>query len=97
MKPDAPVLPEGPPEIHTLPDEDEHEDCLLSGLDLEGKDLQGREFRGCMLRKVNLANADLRTCRLDGLRIGLRDVQGMIVTPVQAIGLAALLGITVKE
>lgn len=93
MKPDAPVLPEGLLEIHTLPDEDEHEDYLLSGLDLEGKDLQGREFRGCMLRKVNLANADLRTCRLEGLR----DVQGMIVTPVQAIGLAALLGITVKE
>ena len=60
MKIDSPNILAELQELHALPDEDEHEDYLLSGLDLAGEELRAREFRGCILRKVNLSEADLR-------------------------------------
>lgn len=47
--------------------------------------------------RTSLANVDLTSCTIDGMRITPADIRGAVVTSYQACGLARLLGITIKD
>ena len=50
-----------------------------------------------LLQQTPLKDLDLRTCGLEGIQVTLPDLQGAIVTPLQAADLAVLLGIVIQE
>jgi uncharacterized protein YjbI with pentapeptide repeats len=77
------------------------EDCDLTEADLGEADLSGVIFSRCNLTRCDMAGAklagtDFRGSNLDGLKVGLDDLQGAIVDPSQALGFAMLLGLVVK-
>ena len=64
--------------------------------------MSGVIFRDCDLSQADLRNtklkgADLRGSAITGVQVGIKDLQGVIVTSSQAIQLAGLLGVTVQE
>ncbi|MBX0326629.1 pentapeptide repeat-containing protein [Oscillochloris sp. ZM17-4] len=76
------------------------ERCALRGASFAGSNLSGVIFRDCDLtgadfRETTLRGADLRGSTLAGLQVGLREIQGAIVSPSQAAELAAILGLAV--
>lgn len=76
------------------------ERTALRGASFTGSDLAGVVFRDCDLsgadlRDTTLRGADLRGSTISGVQVGLRELQGAIVTPAQAIELAQLLGLAV--
>ena len=76
--------------------------CVLREASFAGSDLSGVTFRDCDLTQADLRNtklkgADLRGSTLTGVQVGIKELQGAIVTPIQAIQLAGLLGLTVQE
>ena len=77
------------------------EQCKLHQASFEGANLSGVVFAGCDLqqadfRNTKLVGADFRGSAIDGVQIGIRELQGAIIDPSQAVLLAALLGIQVK-
>ncbi|CAA9283987.1 MAG: hypothetical protein AVDCRST_MAG93-3392 [uncultured Chloroflexia bacterium] len=77
------------------------EQCELREASFEGANLSGVVFDRCDLREADLRGAtlrgtDLRGSQLDGLRVGIKDLQGAIIDAQQAVQLAALLGVIVK-
>ncbi len=77
------------------------ERCMLRAASFTGSNLSGVVFRDCDLsaadlRDTTLRGADLRGSTLTGLQVNLRDLQGVIVAPLQAAELAALLGLDVR-
>ena len=78
------------------------EKCVLRGATFEGADLSGVVFQQCDLSGADLRNAklkdtDFRSSTIDGLKIGIKELQGAIIAPLQAIQVVSLLGILVKE
>jgi uncharacterized protein YjbI with pentapeptide repeats len=76
--------------------------CVLREASFADSDLSGVIFRDCDLSQADLRNtklkgADLRGSTLVGVQVGIKELQGAIVTPIQAIQLAGLLGVTVQE
>jgi uncharacterized protein YjbI with pentapeptide repeats len=76
------------------------ERCALRGASFVGSDLSGVIFRDCDLsgadfRDTTLRGADLRGSTIAGMLAGLRELQGAIVSPAQAVELAELLGLAV--
>jgi uncharacterized protein YjbI with pentapeptide repeats len=76
--------------------------CVLREASFDGSDLSGVIFRDCDLSQADLRNtklkgADLRGSTLSGVQVGIRELQGVIVTSIQAIQLAGLLGMTIQE
>jgi len=76
--------------------------CVLREASFDGSDLSGVVFRDCDLSNADLRNAklkgaDLRGSTITGVRVGIKDLQGAIVTASQAIQLAGLLGVIVQE
>ncbi|HEU5102790.1 MAG TPA: pentapeptide repeat-containing protein [Roseiflexaceae bacterium] len=76
--------------------------CVLREASFDGSDLSGVVFRDCDLggadlRNTKLKGADLRGSTLTGVRVGIKELQGAIVTANQAIQLVGLLGVTVRE
>ena len=76
--------------------------CVLREASFDGSDMSGVVFRDCDLSQADLRNtklkgADLRGSAITGVQVGIKDVQGVIVTSSQAIQLAGLLGVTVQE
>jgi uncharacterized protein YjbI with pentapeptide repeats len=74
--------------------------CLFRRASFEGADLTGVIFRGCDLTGADLRNAklqgtDLRGSTITGLQVHVRDLEGAIVDPGQALDLAPLLGVHV--
>lgn len=77
------------------------ERCQLREASFQGADLSGVVFQGCDLRQADFQGAkmlgtDLRGSQLEGLRVGIMELQGAIIEPSQAVHLAGLLGIVVK-
>jgi uncharacterized protein YjbI with pentapeptide repeats len=77
------------------------ERCSLREASFAGANLSGVVFAGCDLtradlRNTKLAGADFRGSTLDGLQVGIKDLQGAIIDPTQAVHLASLLGMTVQ-
>jgi uncharacterized protein YjbI with pentapeptide repeats len=76
--------------------------CVLREASFDGSDLSGVVFRDCDLSQADLRNtklkrADLRGSTISGVQVGIKELQGAIVTSSQAILLAGLLGVTVQE
>jgi uncharacterized protein YjbI with pentapeptide repeats len=76
--------------------------CVLREASFDGSDLSGVIFRDCDLSQADLRNtklkgADLRGSTISGVQVGIRELQGVIVTSIQAIQLAGLLGMTIQE
>jgi uncharacterized protein YjbI with pentapeptide repeats len=77
------------------------ESCNLSEASFQGADLSGATFDKCDLRGASfsdakLVGADLRGSNIDGVRAGVKELQGAIVDPEQAIHIARLLGVEVR-
>jgi uncharacterized protein YjbI with pentapeptide repeats len=78
------------------------EKCVLKGVTFEGADLTGVVFHECDLSGADLRNAklkdtDFRSSTIDGLKTGIKELQGAIIAPMQAIQVVNILGIHVKE
>jgi uncharacterized protein YjbI with pentapeptide repeats len=77
------------------------ENCILRDADFQYADLSGVIFDKCdlsnaKLSDAKLAGADLRGSKIEGVRLGLKELQGAIVDMEQAIAIARLLGVVVK-
>lgn len=78
------------------------ENCRLTQASFEGADLTDVVFSGCDLTQANflgakLSGADLRGSVINQLLVGMRELQGAIIEPAQAVQMAGLLGLVVKE
>jgi uncharacterized protein YjbI with pentapeptide repeats len=78
------------------------ERCRLRDADFGGADLTGTSFVECELHGVdlvgaNLNGADVRSSAFRELRLGVRDVRGLIVNREQAAVLAQLFGLVVRD
>jgi uncharacterized protein YjbI with pentapeptide repeats len=78
------------------------EHCLLREASFESADLPGIIFDDCDLtradlRMARLSGADFRGSRLDGVQAGAQELRGAIVDSTQAIQIAGLIGLIVKE
>jgi uncharacterized protein YjbI with pentapeptide repeats len=76
------------------------ERCDLRAASFVGSDLSGVVFHDCDLtgadfRDATMRGADLRGSALAGVQLGVRELQGTIVSPAQAVELAQVLGLTV--
>jgi uncharacterized protein YjbI with pentapeptide repeats len=77
------------------------ENCILRDADFQRADLSGVVFDKCDLSNAKMADAkllgaDLRGSTIEGVRLGLKELQGVIVDMEQAISIARLLGVVVK-
>jgi uncharacterized protein YjbI with pentapeptide repeats len=77
------------------------EDCNLNQADLYAADLTGAIFRRADLSRADVAQAkltraDIRDCRIDGMRGAPAAMDGLIISPDQAVLLITLFGVTVK-
>jgi uncharacterized protein YjbI with pentapeptide repeats len=77
------------------------ENCSLSEASFLGANLSGVVFDRCDLSNANLqgttlVGTDFRSSKLEGLRVGSKELQGAIISPSQAAHVVSLLGITVK-
>ncbi len=77
------------------------ESCDLSDADFMGADLSGVVFSACNLSRCDMSGAklegtDFRGSNLDGLKVGIEDLRGAVVDPVQAVEFVRLLGVVVK-
>ncbi|KPL76890.1 hypothetical protein ADN00_09820 [Ornatilinea apprima] len=78
------------------------EHCQLREASFESADLPGVVFDDCDLtradlRQARLSGADFRGSRLDGVQAGAQELRGAIVDSTQAIQIAGLIGLIVKE
>jgi len=75
--------------------------CRLEHADFQQVKLAGTFFSECDLTQVQLSGTglkgtDISTCSIDGLGVRIEDLAGAIVSPLQAVELAKLMGIIVK-
>ncbi|NJN67408.1 MAG: pentapeptide repeat-containing protein [Chloroflexaceae bacterium] len=78
------------------------EHCTLRQASFASSTLAGVVFRHCDLtqadfRGANLRGADLRGSILDGLQVGVRELQGAIIDSGQAVQLVRVLGVLVRD
>ncbi len=78
------------------------EKCRLREADFSSADLAGTTFVDCEMEGVDFANAkfqavDVSTSILGELRIGAGDVRGLVVNREQAVVLAQLFGLVVRD
>lgn len=78
------------------------EHCALREASFAGTNLAGVVFANCDLVRADLRNtklvgADFRGSKLDGLQVGIKELQGAIIDPSQAVQLATLLGLSVRH
>ena len=78
------------------------EKCNLRGVSFEGADLSSVVFDQCDNSKSVYINAvltatDFRGSIIDDMRLGVGDVRGAIFSPRQAVQVAGLLGILIKD
>ena len=78
------------------------ESCQLREADFHGADLAGTSFVACELRgadfgRAKLAGADISASEAVGITVSPADVGGLVVSPAQAVELAKLFGVVVRE
>jgi uncharacterized protein YjbI with pentapeptide repeats len=78
------------------------ERCVLREASFESASLEEAHFMDCDLtgadlRGANLKGADLRTSNISKVQVGLKELQGVIIDPPQAVQVVTLLGIEVRE
>lgn len=69
----------------------------ISEAKLKNIKLEDNDFLNSQFFKTNLSNIDFTTCNIEGIIVDIKDVKGMIVNEIQAISLAKLLGIIIKN
>lgn len=75
--------------------------CDLHNADFQGSDLSGVIFDKCDLTDAQLSGTtlqgtDFRSSTIEKMRVGIAELPGAIVEPVQAAYVAGLLGVVVK-
>ena len=78
------------------------EKCDLRGASFQEADLSGVVFHQCDLsqadlRGTRLKDTDLRGSVIDGVQVSVKELQGAMIEPAQAIVVAGLLGLIVRE
>jgi uncharacterized protein YjbI with pentapeptide repeats len=78
------------------------ESCRLEEADFRGADLAGTTFVDCELRgadfaRAKLQGADVSSSRCHDIRIAPSDVRGLAVSREQAVALAKLFGLVVRD
>ncbi len=78
------------------------ENCNLTQADFYAADLTGAIFRRCDLSRADIAlakltGADIRDCRIDGMRGTPAAMEGLTISPDQAVLLISLFGVIVKQ
>ncbi|MDX9990838.1 MAG: pentapeptide repeat-containing protein [Anaerolineales bacterium] len=78
------------------------ENCLLPDVSFESTDLCGVVFDNCDLAQADLRQArlngtDFRSSRLGGIQVGAQELKGAIVDSTQAVQIASLIGLVVRE
>jgi uncharacterized protein YjbI with pentapeptide repeats len=78
------------------------EDCNLTQADFYAADLTGAIFRRCDLSRADVAQAkltgaDIRDCHIDGMRGTPAAMEGLTISPEQAVLLISLFGVIVKQ
>ncbi|HEV3331444.1 MAG TPA: pentapeptide repeat-containing protein [Bryobacteraceae bacterium] len=78
----------------------EFDGCNFEEADFQEADLTGSIFRSCNLARADfhrakLRNTDFRKSEVDGMLVGMGDLQGAIVDPSQAMILARLMGLQI--
>jgi uncharacterized protein YjbI with pentapeptide repeats len=76
--------------------------CILAQASFESADCSGLVFAGCDLaqadlRQAKLNAADLRGSRLGGVQVGALELKGAIIDSSQAVQIASLIGLVVRE
>ena len=76
--------------------------CDLREASFQEADLTDVEFHECDLSRADLRGArlkgtDLRGSVIDDVQVGVKELQGVVIEPAQAVVLAGLLGLIVKE
>ena len=66
--------------------------CTFSDMELSEDLFEQAEFQSC-----RLSGMDFSSCSISGMLVSAEDLKGIIVNPEQAIALAGLLGIQVKQ
>jgi uncharacterized protein YjbI with pentapeptide repeats len=79
----------------------EFERCVLREADFQAVDASDVRFVECDLSLANFADAilsgaDVSSSDIQGIRIGHREAQGLVVSREQAVAVAKLLGLIVK-
>jgi uncharacterized protein YjbI with pentapeptide repeats len=73
------------------------DESIFSGANLSGTVFVDCELRGVDLEGANLKDADVSTSRLTEVKVGVKDLRGLIVSREQAAALATLLGLVVRD
>jgi uncharacterized protein YjbI with pentapeptide repeats len=77
-------------------------ECVLREASFESAELAGARFTDCDLtgadlRGARLQGADFRSSTLSRVRVGQRELDGVIIDPSQAVQVVALLGVEVRD
>jgi uncharacterized protein YjbI with pentapeptide repeats len=77
------------------------EQCILRDVDFQQADLSGVVFERCDLSfakmsEATLAGTDFRSSIIEGVRVGIKELQGAIVDTEQAVSIARMLGLVVE-
>jgi len=78
------------------------ENCVLRETSFESADLSAAVFDGCDLtqadlRQAKLGGTDFRGSRLGSVQVGAQELKGAIVDSAQAVQIASLIGLIVRE
>lgn len=78
------------------------EECDLRNADFQGSDLSGVVFHKCDLTDTQLSGTtlqgtDFRGSTIERMRVGIAELPGAIVEPVQAAYVAGLLGVVIRN
>ena len=70
--------------------------CSAIGAQFWSTTFKNVRFESCTLRDADFQRADLRGSKIEGVRLGIKELQGLILDVEQAIAIARMLGAVVK-
>ena len=78
------------------------QNCNLQEANVEEVKAKHLSLQNCNLMAssffhTSLKDIDLTTCDIEGITVGLEEIKGTIVNPMQALDLSKLLGIVIKD
>ena len=59
--------------------------------------LEKTSFRESQCSGAKLRGLDFRTCDIEGLGARIEDLKGIVITPIQAVSIARILGVIIKD
>ena len=78
------------------------EESSFSASDFQNSELAemrlvNSDFRQCQMSGTKMKGLDWSSCDIEGLGARLEDLEGAIISPLQAVSLAKLFGLVIKE